>query len=167
MTRRTVMLPAARTDLPTLTALWCDTDARAPLQEAEVLTQARAEQWLDAGLAAARSGLGWWLVHPWSIGPALGCVGLLPGPAPSVPGEAVHAVAAFSREAWAQGYAHEALAALVEHAVHALCVPGLAMIGGPPGPLQEVQPHKPGLQPRLAAGASRARPRAHERANGG
>jgi Acetyltransferase (GNAT) domain len=162
MTRRTVMLPATASDLPTLTALWHDTGVRELLFEGDVLTPARAGQLLEAGLAAGASGLGWWLVYPWSNGPALGCVGLLPSPAPAMPTDAVDTMVAFSPEAWAQGYAHEALTELVQHAVHSLCVPRLAVLCGLPDPLQEGLLHTLGFRLRLEADAGQRRLRLHE-----
>jgi Acetyltransferase (GNAT) domain len=162
MTRRTVMLPAGANDLPTLTTLWSDTGVRELLFEGHVLTPARAQQLLEAGLAAAASGLGWWLVYPWSNGPVLGCVGLLPSPAPAMPTDAVDTMVAFSPEAWAQGYAHEALTELVQHAVHRLCVPRLAVLCGLPDPLQEGLLHTLGFHMRLEADAGQRRLRLHE-----
>lgn len=167
MTRRTVMLPAARDDLPTLTALWNDTGVRELLFDGEAVPAARAEQLLEEGLAAAASGLGWWLVHPWSIGPALGCVGLLPSPAPLMPDDAVRAMLAFSPQAWSQGYAHEALSELVRHAVLDLCVPRLAVLSGAPEPLREWVLRTLGSQSRREGSAGQRQPQGRERVSGG
>jgi RimJ/RimL family protein N-acetyltransferase len=141
MTRRTVMLPATTNDLLTLSALWNDARVRPPLFDGQAAVPAHARRLLEAGLAEAQAGLGWWLVHPWSNDPVLGCVGLLRSqgadPARVQPGEAVEALIAFSPKAWVQGYAHEAMEELVAHAVHHLRLRRLSARSSVPDPLFE------------------------------
>jgi RimJ/RimL family protein N-acetyltransferase len=166
MTRRTVLLPAATTDLPTLLALWNDSGVRELLFEGVAVSAERACRLLDAGLAQSEAGLGWWLVYPWNNGPALGCVGLLPSAASArafnPPGNAVQVMPAFSPEAWALGHAHEAMTELVQHAVHGLCLPRLSVLSGAPDPMFDGLLRTLGFQVRMEADTGRRRLRLHE-----
>jgi RimJ/RimL family protein N-acetyltransferase len=163
-TERTVMLRAAASDLPTLSALWNDPGVRELMFDGDALGPAQAKCLLDAGLAQAQEGLGWWLVCPWNNSPALGCVGLLrsaaQGDAP--PGEAVKAILAFGPEAWALGYAHEATKELVVYAVQRLGLPRVSVLSGVPDPMFDRLLRALGFRARLEADAGRRRLRLYE-----
>lgn len=166
MTERTVLLPAAATDLLTLSALWNDAGVRELLFDGDTLGPTQARRLLDAGLAEDAAGLGWWLVCPWSNAPAVGCVGLLrskvaaPACTPSV--DVVETMIAFGPEAWVLGYAHEALKELVWHALHRLCLPRLSVLGGVQDPMFDQLLRALGFEARLEADAGRRRLRRYE-----
>jgi RimJ/RimL family protein N-acetyltransferase len=161
-----MMLPAAETDLSTLSALWNEPGVRHQLFDGEAVTPLRARRLLEAGLSGAEAGLGWWLVHPWGSAEALGCVGLLPSrvseQAFSTPGEAVAVMAAFQPEAWTEGHASEAVREVVRHAVHGLCLPRLSVLGSVPGPIFDRLLRLLGFEPRLEADAGHHRLRLYE-----
>lgn len=166
MTERTVLLPATANDLQTVSALWNDSGVRHQLFQGEAVGLAHARRLLDAGLAAADTGLSWWLVYPWAAGPALGCVGLLRSQVPPLafcePVEAVEMLIAFGPEAWAQGYPQDATTELVSHAVHSLCLPRLGVLAGVADPMFDGLLRRLGFKFRTAADTGSGRPHLHE-----
>ena len=164
-TERTVMLPAAENDLPTLSALRNDASVRELLFDGDAVCPTQARRLLDAGLAQAQAGLGWWLVCPLNNAPPMACVGLLRSEVSAqagAPAEAVKAMLAFGPEAWALGHAHEAAEGLVRYAVQRLGLPRLSVLSGGQDPVFDGLLRGLGFQARLEADAGRRRLRLHE-----
>jgi RimJ/RimL family protein N-acetyltransferase len=135
-TARLELRPATPADVDALWALWREPDVRRYLFDDQPVTRERAAEVLDHCLAAAKEGLGLWLVaHP-DDPAALGCVGLTKASAAveydaSLAG-AVEPIASFSPSVWGRGYAHEALSAVIAYAFRDLGLDKLTGINDAP-----------------------------------
>ena len=112
--------PLRSDDFPALLALWAEPDVGQYLGEGEALTRAQWAVQLAAYAQMAPEGLGLWRVYRTADGAALGCVSLKRGPRP----ETVEPAAMLHPRWRGQGYAEEALGALLAHAAQALDAQG-------------------------------------------
>lgn len=134
-TARLVLRPAREADLDALWRLWRDPHVRRYLWDDRVIDRNEAAACLADALALAERGLGLWVaLHERSTHGAdmIGCAGLFPMLSPALRSNARFAelaepLVALTPLAWGQGYASEALDALLGHAVGTL---GLARIAG-------------------------------------
>lgn len=135
-TERLALRSATAADLDALWAMWRDPDVRRYLFDDQPVERERAADALESGLETVPRGLGLWLVerreHP---GP-IGCVGLMPVTLaaqfdPTLKG-LVEPVAAFAPAFWGQGYASEALRALLSYGFRTLGLPVIAGVNDVP-----------------------------------
>jgi RimJ/RimL family protein N-acetyltransferase len=134
-TARLVLSPAVADDLDALHALWADADVRHYLFDDEPVSRERAAAVLADTLALA-DGLGLWSVRLKGGRDLIGCVGLMPVATaaeydPSLAG-AVEPLAAFAPAAWGNGYATEALTAVLRYGFDDLGLPLVAAVNDVP-----------------------------------
>jgi len=136
-TERLALRPARADDAPRLRALWDAPPVRRYLFDDEPVDEARAGAVLSDCLALAPRGLGLWTLaprdaaEPSASGALLGCAALLPvGTAAEYhPPSAglVEPLISLDPASWGRGYAAEALAALVGHALRPRAEGGLGL----------------------------------------
>ena len=124
-TPRLRLRPAADADLEDLWALWTAPQVRQFLWDDVVIERDQTRETIRGFAALAPQGLGLWtIVRRDTTGGLVGCAALLPvGTAakyyPPIAG-AVEPLVALAPGAWHQGYALEALSALLEYATKTL-----------------------------------------------
>jgi RimJ/RimL family protein N-acetyltransferase len=114
------LCPMRHEDFPALLALWAEPEVGQYLGQGEVLTRAQWARLLADYAQMAPEGLGLWRVYRAADGAALGCVTLKRGPRP----DSVEPAAMLHPRWRGQGYAEEALGALLAHAAEALGAQG-------------------------------------------
>jgi RimJ/RimL family protein N-acetyltransferase len=131
-TRRLALAPATVDDAAALWAIWRDPDVRRYLFDDVAVTRERAVDVLEACLALLPAGLGLWTVGRREDGALIGCVGLqrVTGAAADDPriARAVEPLAAFMPSVWGNGYAHEALAAVIGYGFESLGLAKMAAV---------------------------------------
>lgn len=136
-TARLRLTPATDADVDALWTLWKDPLVRRYLWDDVVIERERALETLRDAAALAPRGLGLWTIAlADDSGAFVGCAGLLPVGAsaeyhPPFAG-AVEPLIALAPEFWHRAYAHEALAALVEHAIDTLRLDRLVAVADAP-----------------------------------
>lgn len=128
-TPRTRLVPAELDDLDVLWKIWRDPDVRRYLFDDEAVTRERAAQVLEGCRREAARGLGLWTIRP-APSVIVGCAGLMPAETiaeydPALRG-LVEPIVALAPSHWHQGYAVDALEALVAHAFGTLALARLA-----------------------------------------
>ena len=128
-THRLALRPARSSDVDELWALWTDDRIRRYLWDDREITRDEAAATLADCLALADQGLGLWLVMHRAA--PIGCAALLPVSTaaeyePRLAG-LVEPLVALRPSAWGQGFAQEALGALLTHASAGL---GLTQLAG-------------------------------------
>lgn len=124
-TARLTLRPVAEDDLDQLWALWTDPQVRQFLWDDVVIGHDRARETIRDFAALTAHGLGLWaMVLRETAGHLIGCAALTRVSTaaqyyPPIAG-AVEPLVALAPERWRQGYAREALAALVEYAMNTL-----------------------------------------------
>jgi RimJ/RimL family protein N-acetyltransferase len=136
-TPRLDLRPARPDDLDALHALWAAPEVRRYLFDDAPVTRERAAEVLAQAAALEGDGLGLWLASRRAAGRTgsgamVGCAGLVrvtisAAHDPGLAG-AVEPIVALAPEAWGQGLAREALAALLEHAFAGLGLARLAAV---------------------------------------
>lgn len=128
-------------DLEALRALWAKPEVRRYLFEDKLVTPELASRALESCLACVPRGLGLWVVQRRSERGIIGCVGVLPTASaaeydPRLKG-LVELVVAFSPDVWGNGYAQEALRAVVEYGFTSLRLPTIAGVNDVPNEASE------------------------------
>jgi ribosomal-protein-alanine N-acetyltransferase len=119
-TPRLVLRAATDIDLDALWHLLTDPEVRRYLCDNKVLSRAEVQEMLAMSSAQWPAGMGFWILRDRGE-KLLGCVGLHPvtagivAHAPDLAGE-VEPTIALAPDHWGQGYAAEALAAVIAHA---------------------------------------------------
>ncbi len=135
-TTRLHLRPATAADLGYLQALWDEPEVRRYLFDDQPVTEAVAAEALGDCLSRTEMGLGLWIVATRPQGIVVGCVGLNPTAVvaeyePALAG-LLEPIAALAPLHQGQGYATEALRALVDHAFTTLAVAKLAAVNDAP-----------------------------------
>lgn len=126
---RLSLVPATAADLPYLQRLWDDPAVRRFLFDDQPVPMERAAAALRMCRDATPRGGGLWMIRPTEGGPSIGCIGLYEADAsallePRLAG-LLEPVVALEPARWGQGYAVEALRALLHHAFDRLALPAL------------------------------------------
>ncbi len=129
-TARVDLVPVTLGDLDAMWTLWRDPDVRRYLFDDEPVTRERAAEVLTGCGEQGPAGLGLWTIRVRPTPAVIGCIGLMPvGDAaehePALAG-LVEPIVALAPAHWGEGYADEALVALVTYAFGALALPSLA-----------------------------------------
>jgi len=118
-TARLTLRPATEADLAALHRLWNDPLVRRYLFDDRPVTLALANSVLQRQLVNATAGLGLWVVESRCQRDTLGCVGLYPVTFAAVHEPALEnllePLAALAPAHWGQGFAREALSALLRY----------------------------------------------------
>jgi len=169
-TRRLVLRPARSADLEALWRLLAEPEVRRYLCDDLVLAQEQVEVLLAGALAHADAGLGLWMIRAGEAAP-IGCVGLQPisdaaaAVAPVLAGE-VEPLVALGPACWRQGFATEALAAVLAHAFHVLRLPRVVALVDLPNAASHRLLERLGFRPLGEVAGPCNRLRAYERGSG-
>ena len=130
--RRLTFRRVQASDLDDLWQLWTDADVRRFLWDDRAITREEAATTVADCEALAARGLGLWVLRPSGSDVLIGCAGLFPVTTaatyePRLAG-LVEPLVALAPEQWGQGYASEALQALIEHATSHLGLTQLAAV---------------------------------------
>lgn len=140
-TARLRLVPAARTDLAVLQALWSRPEVRRFLFDNREVSVELARASLDRCLRYTSLGYGLWLVHAKEPSEFLGCVGLVPTSTaahyePKLTG-LLEVLVGFPNSHWRRGYAREALGEVLRHAFETLELARVAAVNDVPNAASE------------------------------
>ena len=130
--QRLAFRPVGGADLNELWRLWTDPDVRRFLWDDRAITREEAATTIADCEALAQRGLGLWVLRSKDSDALIGCAGLFPVTTaamyePRLAG-LVEPLIALAPEHWGQGYASEALQALIDHATSHLGIAQLAAV---------------------------------------
>ena len=134
VTQRLQLRPVEQSDVDALWALWIEPGVRRFLWDDRMISPDDAAATVNACLSLRHAGLGLWMLDRHNVlegaGRTIGCAGLLPVSTavefePRL-GGLVEPLIALAPSVWRQGYAHEALSALIMYAKGSLGLPRLA-----------------------------------------
>ena len=135
VTERLQLRPVEHSDVDALWALWIEPEVRRFLWDDRIIAPDEAAATVSDCVALRDQGLGLWVLDrrdvPQGSGRTIGCAGLLPVSTaaefePRLAG-LVEPMVALAPSVWGQGYAHEALSALLVYAKGSL---GLSRLAG-------------------------------------
>ena len=135
VTERLQLRPVGPSDVDALWALWIEPEVRRFLWDDRIIAPDEAAATVNDCLSLRDAGLGLWMLDrrdvPEGAGRTIGCAGLLPVSTaaefePRLAG-LVEPLVALAPGVWRQGYAHEALSALLVYAKGSL---GLSRLAG-------------------------------------
>lgn len=135
-TERLLLRAATLSDLDELRSLWDKSEVRRFLFDDKPVHREQAAEILEACAVLVPHGLGIWVAERHTHDEMIGCVALLPttvaaGCDPGLKG-LIEPLASFVPDAWGQGYAREALRAVISYAFTTLRMPMLAGVNDVP-----------------------------------